>query len=91
VILTNPPYGERIGGGSGLEGFWRAIGQKWKQLHGHTAFVLVPDGPAATWLGMRPSWSKPLMNGPIKVALNRYELGRTPRENLPPVSGRGRG
>jgi putative N6-adenine-specific DNA methylase len=84
VIVANPPYGERIGGGSGLEGFWRAIGQKWKLLHGHTAFLLVPDGPAASWLGMRPSWSKPLMNGPLEVAFNRYELGRTPAANLPP-------
>jgi 23S rRNA G2445 N2-methylase RlmL len=77
VIVANPPYGERIGGGaSGVEGLWRALGQRWKQLHGHTAFLLVPDGPAGTWIGMRPSWSKKLMNGPLPVAFNRYELGR---------------
>ncbi len=78
VILSNPPYGERLAGagGSGLEGLWRALGQRWRTLHGHTAFLLVPDGPATTWLGMRPTWSKRLMNGPIPVALNRYELGK---------------
>jgi len=79
AIVCNPPYGERIGGGSGLEGLWRAVGQRWKLLHGHTTFLLVPEGPAGTWLGMRPTWSKQLMNGPLKVAFNRYELGRTPR------------
>jgi putative N6-adenine-specific DNA methylase len=76
VILTNPPYGERLGKGAGLEGFWRAFGQRLRTLDGHTAYVLVPDGPAQKWIAMRPTWSAPLMNGPLAVTLCRFELGR---------------
>jgi putative N6-adenine-specific DNA methylase len=74
VIVTNPPYGERIGGGGGLEPFWRAFGQRLRTLRGHTAFVLVPDGPAEHWLAMRPAWTWKLMNGPLPVTLCRYDL-----------------
>jgi putative N6-adenine-specific DNA methylase len=78
VIVTNPPYGERIGAGTGLEPFWRAFGQRLRTLKGHTAFVLVPDGPAENWLAMRPMWTWKLMNGPLPITLSRYDIGRAP-------------
>jgi putative N6-adenine-specific DNA methylase len=74
IIVTNPPYGERIGAGSGLEPFWRAFGQRLRTLKKHTVFVLVPDGPAENWLAMRPAWTWKLMNGPLPVSLNRYDI-----------------
>jgi putative N6-adenine-specific DNA methylase len=83
LVMTNPPYGERLGRGGGLEPFWRAFGQRLRALPGHTAFVLVPDGPAVDWLGMRPRWSHGLMNGPLPVHLCRYEMGE--RSVTPPT------
>jgi putative N6-adenine-specific DNA methylase len=79
VIFANPPYGERLGAGGGaggLEGFWRAFGQRLRTLDGHAAFLLVPRGPAEKWIGMRPRWSRPLWNGPLEVVLCRYDFGK---------------
>ena len=55
--------------------FLRTVGQKLRALDGHTAFILVPAEAQAA-LGMRPSWQRRLMNGPLPVVLARYELGR---------------
>jgi 23S rRNA G2445 N2-methylase RlmL len=74
TIITNPPYGERIGG-EATPVFLRTLGQRLRTLDGHTAFLLAPaSGQGA--LGMRASWERKLMNGPIPVVLARYELGR---------------
>jgi 23S rRNA G2445 N2-methylase RlmL len=75
-IVTNPPYGERLEGKQGgLEGFFRAFGQRLRTLDGHRGLVLAP-ADVQRWLGLRPSWQTPLMNGPIEVSLARFELGR---------------
>jgi putative N6-adenine-specific DNA methylase len=78
LIVTNPPYGERLGRGGGLEPFWRAFGQRLRTLSGHQAFVLIPDGPARDWLAMRPRSQVPLMNGPLAVTLAGYEITARP-------------
>jgi putative N6-adenine-specific DNA methylase len=79
VIVSNPPYGERIGG-AGANAFWRALGQRLRTLDGHTAFLLA-NAEMLRALGMRPSWQRRLMNGPLPVTLARFELGRQ-RANL---------
>ncbi len=78
AIVSNPPYGERIGGEGGagpLEGFWRALGAHLRTLDGHTAFLLGSPAMIRAF-GMRPTWERKLRNGPISVSLCRYELGR---------------
>lgn len=80
AIVANLPYGERLEGSptgpkDALAIFWRAFGAHLRTLDGHTAFLLGPKA-AAHAIGMRPTWTRPLMNGPIPVELRRYELGR---------------
>jgi 23S rRNA G2445 N2-methylase RlmL len=80
-VICNPPYGERMGGqggGSGLESFYRAFGQRLRTLVDHRAFVLAPRD-CQRWLGLRPSLATPLKNGPLDVDLCRYDLRRSAR------------
>jgi putative N6-adenine-specific DNA methylase len=74
TILSNPPYGERLGG-EGAPVFLRIFGQRLRTLDGHVAFLLAPAAGQAA-LGMRATWERKLMNGPLPVTLARYELGR---------------
>jgi 23S rRNA G2445 N2-methylase RlmL len=74
VIVSNTPYGERLAA-QGLQTFFRAFGARLRTLDGHTAYLLGSDVMTRS-LGMRPTWSRRLMNGPIPVTLQRYELGR---------------
>jgi putative N6-adenine-specific DNA methylase len=78
VVLSNPPYGERLGAesGPGLDAFWRGLGITLRKLDGHTAFLFVPSPRMIKLLGMRPSWERKLRNGAIPVSLCRFELGR---------------
>jgi putative N6-adenine-specific DNA methylase len=81
VILSNVPYGERLAEG-GLEAFFRVFGARLRTLDGHTAFLLGAErgkGGLSRVIGMRPTWSRKFMNGPIPVSLHRYELGRQQR------------
>jgi putative N6-adenine-specific DNA methylase len=77
VIVSNPPYGERLPK-QGVEAFWRQLGGRLRTLDGHTAFLLA-SSPLLARLGMRPTWTRRLMNGPLAVSLCRYELGRQRR------------
>lgn len=76
VIVSNPPYGERLGGGPGLEVFFRQLGQRLRAFSGYTAFLLVGGKDMARALAMRPTWERRFWNGPLPVTLCRYELGR---------------
>lgn len=78
VIVSNPPYGERLGNKADkvMEGFWRGLGAHLRTLDGHTAFLLCASTDMERSLGMRPTWQRRLKNGKISVALCRYELGK---------------
>ena len=75
VVVTNPPYGERLGTpDKTMQSFWRIFGGRLKAMNGHVAFVLGTDAVVRS-LGMRPTWDRKLRNGPLAVSLCRYELG----------------
>jgi 23S rRNA (guanine2445-N2)-methyltransferase / 23S rRNA (guanine2069-N7)-methyltransferase len=97
LVVTNPPYGERLAlprAGA----LFRRIGD-WlvQQCGGWRAAILAPDTPAAGNLGLRPTHRIPLMNGPIACRLLEVEIRErtsapTPtRLTLPPGEGRGEG
>ena len=75
IVCTNPPYGARLNS-RGMHSFWRHLGSRLRQLNGHQAYLLVHGPDMKRELGMRPSWCRRLMNGPLAIELCRYELGR---------------
>ncbi|MFO0191840.1 MAG: bifunctional 23S rRNA (guanine(2069)-N(7))-methyltransferase RlmK/23S rRNA (guanine(2445)-N(2))-methyltransferase RlmL [Planctomycetia bacterium] len=82
LVVTNPPYGERLAlprAGA----LFRRIGD-WlvQQCGGWRAAIIAPDTPAAGQLGLRPSHRIPLMNGPIACRLLEVEI--RPRSILHP-------
>jgi putative N6-adenine-specific DNA methylase len=82
VILTNPPYGERLGERDRLRPFYRELGDALKtRAVGATAWLLVGDRELAKEVGLRASRRIPLFNGPIECRLLRFDLfaGPAPR------------
>ena len=84
LVVTNPPYGERLPlprAGA----FFRRFGD-WLVRHagGWRAAVLAADTPAAQQLGLRPAHRIPLMNGPIACRLLELEMRARPPA-APPV------
>jgi inorganic pyrophosphatase len=99
LIVTNPPYGERLPLPRAGALFRRLGDWMVQRCGGWRAAILAADTPAMTQLGLRPSHRMPLMNGPISCRLLeliiRARVGPPPSSppSLPPppsqVEGRG--
>ncbi len=76
ILVTNLPYGERIGGNAtDLAGLYGEIGDTLKQrFAGWRAALLAADDSPWKAIGLKPSRTVPLMNGSIPCRLLVYEL-----------------
>lgn len=75
LVLTNPPYGERLGEPADLADLYRGLGNTFKQrLPGCTAWVLTGSPELAKSIGLRATRRVQVFNGPIECRLLRYEI-----------------
>jgi putative N6-adenine-specific DNA methylase len=80
MVVTNPPYGVRIGDGEELVDSWQSLGNfLHRYCGGATAWVLCGDPTLTRFLGLKTSRRIPVMNGPIECRWLRYEI-RAPRK-----------
>jgi 23S rRNA (guanine2445-N2)-methyltransferase len=75
VIVTNPPYGIRMGGDENLEMFYKNLGDFLKQkCKGSTAFVYFGERKYIKKIGLKTSWKKPIKAGGLDGRLAKYEI-----------------
>lgn len=75
VIVTNPPYGIRMGAGTDLEIFYRNLGDFLKhKCKGSTAFVYFGERAYIKKIGLKASWKKPIRTGGLDGRLVKYEM-----------------
>ena len=77
LILTNPPYGERLGsamGPSELYATYRDLGLWCREFRGWRAGILAGNEAFVECFGGKPRVQKPLSNGPIRSVFLLYEL-----------------
>ncbi len=80
LVITNPPYGERLGEEAEMGALYKAIGDALKSnFQGYDAFVLTGNLEAAKSIGLKSARRTPLFNGPIDCRLLKYELYRGSR------------
>jgi putative N6-adenine-specific DNA methylase len=81
VIVSNPPYGERLGDPAVLATLYRELGDTLKRrAAGATAWLLVGNLELAKAIGLRASRRIVLFNGPIECRLLRFDLYEGSRE-----------
>ena len=74
IIITNPPYGERIEN-TDLPGLYKMIGDVLKTYYsGWEAWLITADSPALKSVGLRTSKKIVLFNGPLECRFVKYEL-----------------
>lgn len=74
LIVTNPPYGERISTPDIL-GLYKTIGQKLKrEFSGGEAWVLSYREECFEQIGLKPSLKTPLFNGSLECELRKFVL-----------------
>jgi putative N6-adenine-specific DNA methylase len=75
VIVTNPPYGIRMGGDENLEMFYKNFGDFLKQkCKGSAAFVYFGERKYIKKIGLKASWKKPIKAGGLDGRLVKYEM-----------------
>ena len=73
LILSNPPYGERLAP-SDLLALYGDLGRFCARFPGYRAAFLVANREFEAAFGMRPRVKKPLSNGPLRGYFYLYEL-----------------
>ena len=74
IMVTNPPYGERIST-SDLLGTYKMIGERLKhQFTGNEAWVLPYREECFTQIGLKPSIKIPLFNGSLECEFRKYQM-----------------
>ena len=74
IIVTNPPYGERISTPD-LLGTYRMIGERLKhQFMGNDAWVLSYREECFEQIGLKPSIKIPLFNGSLECEFRKYQM-----------------
>ncbi len=73
LIISNPPYGERLDDAD-LDELYRSLGRFCRQLPGWRAAFLVANRSFEACFGGRPRIKKPLSNGPLPAYFYLYDL-----------------
>lgn len=75
IMVTNPPYGVRIGEQKKLAEFYPRLGDALKQnFSGWTCFILSADPQLAKLIHLSTSRKTPLFNGALECRLLEYRL-----------------
>ncbi len=74
IIITNPPYGERISGNN-LFGLYETIGERLKHAFtGNTAWILSYRDECFDRIGLKATKRIPLLNGALDCEFRQYEI-----------------
>lgn len=74
IIITNPPYGERISTND-LLGLYQMIGERLKHsFTGNDAWILSYREECFDQIGLKPSIKVPLFNGALECEYRKYQL-----------------
>jgi putative N6-adenine-specific DNA methylase len=75
VIVTNPPYGIRMGRDAHLDVFYKDFGDFLKQnCKGSVAYVYFGEREYIKHMGLKASWKKPIVSGGLDGRLVKYEI-----------------
>lgn len=74
VLITNPPYGERISTND-LLGLYQMIGERLKHaFQGNDAWILSYREECFDQIGLKPSQKIPLFNGALECEFRKYQI-----------------
>lgn len=81
VVITNPPYGERIGEKEEIEELFKDLGSKFEELDTWSTYIITSDENLETHYGKKADRKRKLYNGRIKVDYYQYYGPRPVKKN----------
>ena len=86
LIVTNPPYGERIGAESGLPELYAELGRALRErFPGWQAAILTGNPPLARNLGIYAKRTHRFFNGNLECRLLRFDMNEAREQRAPEV------
>ena len=80
VVITNPPYGERMGEIKEIENLYRDLGKKFKELSTWSLYLITNNEKFESLYGKKADRKRKLYNGRIKVDYYQFYGPRPPKE-----------
>ena len=81
VIITNPPYGERLLEKSEAEELYKVLGEKYRQLDNWSAFIITSDNEFERYFGKKADKNRKLYNSNKECKFYQYFYNRYLWEN----------
>lgn len=83
LLITNPPYGERLEHDRDIEKFYSEIGRRLKfNFPDTTVCIIGPSGIADKNLGFKPELKVPMKNGALDVKLLKFSIYKNEQEKV---------
>lgn len=74
MLVTNPPYGERLKP-EDLDGLYALLGEKLKHVFtGYHAWIIGYRDEQFAKIGLAPSYKEPILNGSLECELREYVI-----------------
>ena len=83
VIITNPPYGERIGDEKEIQRLYRDMGKVFRSLEDWSYFIITGYEKFEKFFGEASTKNRKLYNGDIKTHYYQYYGPLPPRKRKP--------
>lgn len=80
VVITNPPYGDRLGEMEEVEELYRDLGEKMRKLDSWSSYVITSHKGFERLFGKKADRKRKLYNGRIEVDYYQYYGPRPPRK-----------
>ncbi len=80
VIITNPPYGERLGEKKEIEKLYKDMGRLFKSLDTYSIYILTSNEDFENLYGKKSDRKRKLYNGRINVDYYQYYGPRPPKK-----------
>lgn len=72
TIITNPPYGERMGDKKECEKLYREIGESFAEFDNWAKYILVPNEDFEKLFGAKANKKRKIYNGMLKCNIYQY-------------------
>ncbi|MCR5102353.1 MAG: class I SAM-dependent RNA methyltransferase [Butyrivibrio sp.] len=80
-IITNPPYGERIGEKNELADLYKTIGERYKALDSWSMYMITGFENAEKYMGIKASKNRKIYNGMMKTYFYQFMGPKPPRRD----------
>ena len=87
IIVTNPPYGERIEEKKNLPALYKTIGERFKALDSWSMYLITSYDEAERYIGRKADKNRKIYNGMLRTYFYQFMGPKPPRRSVRDTAG----